>query len=170
MKHGSTRAEAPLPALALNWQAPSAMGGGGPGGEEQKPLLVAELLALALPGAIAQVAALVLLLDRMEPDVPDAERATDADWTEVKGLALAWLGEWGERFKASGLTAEHELALFAPRMLRGVEAESSGLTAESNEAACGGGMPVDEQDDATPAEPGDERFGAMLQQLGRRPA
>jgi hypothetical protein len=169
VKHGTTRAEAPLPALALNWQAPSAMGGGGPEEAEGKPPLIVELLAMALPGAIAQVATLVLLLDRMEPGVPDAERATDDDWIVLKAAALAWLGEWGERFKASGLTAEHELALFAPRMLRGAEDQTSGLTAESNEAACGGGTPVDEQDGAAIGEPVGAGFAAMLQQLGRRP-
>jgi len=95
----------------------------------------------------------------------------------------------GEPVEASGLTAEGlnagcaGVTLFhttgsaeflgkpnGDRRFFVVEEDSSGLTAGGNEAACGGPTPVDEQDDATTAEPGAERFGAMLQQLGRRPA
>lgn len=170
MKHGVTRAEAPLPSLSLNWRAPSTQGGGGPEVEAGKATAATELLTTALHGAILQMATLVLLLDRMEPEVPEGARASDADWIRVKQGALEWLGEWGEKFKASGLTAEHELTRFAPALLRERKAESSGLTAEGIETDASSTTPLEDAAAGDEDGPVDGKFAAMLAQLGRRPA
>jgi len=63
-----------------------------------KRLLEHRALRAAAAGSRAMVVELVNLLDRMEPDVADADRASDEEWIELKARAKEYL--------ASGLPAE----------------------------------------------------------------
>ncbi|MFN3302781.1 MAG: hypothetical protein ACK44A_03575 [Roseateles sp.] len=48
-------------------------------------------LGALLEAALVQVNALVDLLDRMEPEVPDELRASDEEWIDIKAKAKQFL-------------------------------------------------------------------------------
>lgn len=166
-RHGHSRDDA-LPAVApLNWHAPKPKGGGEPEGGQGDGKMPATSCMLS---AITMVGNLVLLLDRMEPDVTGDERATDEEWDSLKLVAINWLLGCGRQFKASGLTAESRQAFAMVRQLRGGLAEKCGLTAEEIEAPATSTTPAVDGQAPSDDEPGGGRFDAMLAQLGRSPA
>lgn len=158
MKRGTRRGDGlPTVAPALNWRAPQPQGGGGAAeaatAEEQ------------LQAAVRHVDALLFLAAELSISSPAVREA------------LAWRRGAGEPVKVGGLAAEGFEAGCAgcvavdARRSPGAEAHSSGLAAEGDEAAAAASTtPTDAEGGATSGEPGGARFGAMLQQLGGRPA
>ncbi len=137
MKHGVTRAEAPLPSLSLNWRAPSTQGGGGPG-EAAEPQGNTKPLRW-------------ILTPRYAPWGEGTGEPVEASGLTAEGLNAGCAGL--TLFHMSG-SAEFLGKSNGERRFFVVEVDSSGLTAEGIDADASSAMPSEAADAGGDDEPG----------------